>query len=146
MNDDCSDKMTGVCKWFDKMRGYGFIQELSTGNDFFVHYSQLQSDNDNNARYLVAGEYIEFLEVNNPQDNNNKENCVVAGHVTGIGGGPLMYQSHLKQHTIKHRSANSDTSSNYKKKKRAPIAYTKKETYSDTPIISNNTFGLLSEE
>ena len=39
MNDDCSDKMTGVCKWFDKMRGYGFIQELSTGNDFFVHYS-----------------------------------------------------------------------------------------------------------
>lgn len=34
-------KTTGVVKWFDNERGYGFIS-CNNGNDVFVHHSQVK--------------------------------------------------------------------------------------------------------
>lgn len=34
-------KTTGVVKWFDSERGYGFIS-CNNGNDVFVHHSQVK--------------------------------------------------------------------------------------------------------
>lgn len=34
-------KTTGVVKWFDTERGYGFIS-CNNGNDVFVHHSQVK--------------------------------------------------------------------------------------------------------
>lgn len=36
-------KITGVVKWFDKERGYGFIS-CDNGNDVFVHHSQVKEE------------------------------------------------------------------------------------------------------
>ena len=32
--------MNGTVKWFDKVKGYGFIQG-EDGTDYFIHHSQL---------------------------------------------------------------------------------------------------------
>lgn len=34
---------TGKVKWFDSLRGYGFI-ELTEGKDVFVHFSAIRND------------------------------------------------------------------------------------------------------
>ena len=34
-------KTTGIVKWFDSERGYGFIS-CNNGNDVFVHHSQVK--------------------------------------------------------------------------------------------------------
>ncbi len=49
-------KESGVVKWFNGAKGYGFIQR-STGEDVFVHFSAIQSDG---YRSLNEGESVEF--------------------------------------------------------------------------------------
>lgn len=39
-------KITGVIKWFDNERGYGFIS-CDKGNDVFVHHSQVKEKGEN---------------------------------------------------------------------------------------------------
>ncbi len=49
-------KETGIVKWFNGAKGYGFIQR-STGEDVFVHFSAIQADG---YRSLNEGEAVEF--------------------------------------------------------------------------------------
>jgi cold shock protein len=46
----------GVVKWFNRMKGYGFIEQES-GEDIFVHQSEIQQEG---FRYLEAGENVEY--------------------------------------------------------------------------------------
>ncbi len=50
-------KTTGVVKWFDTERGYGFIS-CNNGNDVFVHHSQVKEKE--NDKDLHEGESITF--------------------------------------------------------------------------------------
>ena len=49
-------KETGVVKWFNAAKGYGFIRR-SDGDDVFVHYSAIQMSG---YRTLEEGMEVEF--------------------------------------------------------------------------------------
>jgi CspA family cold shock protein len=45
-------------KWFDAKKGYGFINHPDGGDDIFVHYSQIESDDD--FKTLHTGQTVRF--------------------------------------------------------------------------------------
>ncbi len=51
-----ADRVTGVVKWFNPTKGFGFIEQ-DGGNDVFVHYSAISSEG---FRTLEEGQRVEF--------------------------------------------------------------------------------------
>jgi CspA family cold shock protein len=51
-----NERITGTVKWFNASKGYGFIGH-DGGEDVFVHYSSIQSDN---YRRLDKDQMVEF--------------------------------------------------------------------------------------
>jgi cold shock CspA family protein len=73
-------KLTGVCKWFDWKKGFGFIQTDGDGGEsqeVFVHQSAIKLDG---FRSLAEGERVEFAITH---DDDGK---LQATHVTGPDG------------------------------------------------------------
>ena len=52
-----SNKMTGLVKWFDAGKGFGFISPTDGSKDVFVHFSAIQS---NGFKTLAEGQRVEF--------------------------------------------------------------------------------------
>ena len=48
---------TGTVKWFDTKKGYGFVSNMSDNTDYFVHFSEIQSDE---FKTLTEGQKITF--------------------------------------------------------------------------------------
>ena len=48
---------TGIVKWFDNDRGYGFIS-ANNGNDVFLHHSQIKEKG--NDKDMHEGEEVSF--------------------------------------------------------------------------------------
>nr|WP_299424082.1 cold-shock protein [uncultured Emticicia sp.] len=47
---------SGIVKWFDKQKGFGFITPDGEGEkDIYVHSSEIQG-----ARFLVQGQRVEY--------------------------------------------------------------------------------------
>ena len=83
-----SDRLTGSVKWFNNKAGYGFVTVKGgdhDGKDVFAHYSAIKVVDDQ-FRYLVQGEYIEF---DLTKDESGKHDFVVS-NLSGIKGGSLM--------------------------------------------------------
>jgi len=60
-----TERMTGVVKWFDSSKGYGFIQpEIESVEEVFVHYTAIV---DNGLRNLYEGDRVEFSVVDDPK-------------------------------------------------------------------------------
>lgn len=38
-----NERETGIVKWFDDRKGYGFVQR-DKGGDVFVHYNEIRGD------------------------------------------------------------------------------------------------------
>lgn len=55
-------KRKGKCKWFDAVKGFGFITPDGGQNDIFVHYSNIVGSGDADYRSLDAGEPVEYNE------------------------------------------------------------------------------------
>lgn len=51
-----SNRQTGIVKWFNASKGYGFIQRDS-GDDVFVHYRSIRGEG---YRSLTQGQKVEF--------------------------------------------------------------------------------------
>ncbi len=49
---------TSTVKWFDAKKGYGFIHHPGDGEDVFVHYSNIQSDDD--FKTLKSDQRVQF--------------------------------------------------------------------------------------
>jgi len=50
-------KLTGVVKWFSRLKGYGFINPDDGGQEVFVHYSAIDGEG---YRNLYEGDHVEF--------------------------------------------------------------------------------------
>ncbi|MBN1961766.1 MAG: cold-shock protein [Deltaproteobacteria bacterium] len=59
-----SDAQTGIVKWFNESKGFGFIKPDSGGNDLFVHFSAIKSDG---FRTLAEGQKVKFEVVRGPK-------------------------------------------------------------------------------
>lgn len=55
---------SGVVKWFNDSKGYGFIQAESDNRDIFVHYSAIHGDG---FKTLEEGDKVEFELVDGPK-------------------------------------------------------------------------------
>ena len=49
--------MQGIVKWFNSVKGFGFITPEGGGADIFVHYSQIQAEG---YRNLKEGQKVSF--------------------------------------------------------------------------------------
>ena len=52
--------LTGLVKWFNTRKGYGFISREDGGRDVFVHYSSIVVPDDS-FRDLREGQRVEFI-------------------------------------------------------------------------------------
>lgn len=66
-----SNKTRGKIKWFNKLKGYGFIEQAS-GDDLFVHANSIQGD----ADYVNDGQAVEFV-VSRGQKGLQADNVVL---------------------------------------------------------------------
>ncbi|HEY9147723.1 MAG TPA: cold-shock protein [Gammaproteobacteria bacterium] len=48
---------TGIVKWFNNTKGFGFIAPAEGGEDVFVHFSAIQADG---YRTLNEGQSVNF--------------------------------------------------------------------------------------
>ena len=87
-------RLTGRVKWFNNKTGFGFISVVG-GNDqykdaseVFVHHSAVTVSQEQ-YRYLVEGEYVEFTVVNTETGDHKFQ----AGDVRGVKGGKLFCET-----------------------------------------------------
>jgi CspA family cold shock protein len=66
-------KETGVVKWFNAAKGYGFIQR-ENGEDVFVHFTAIQSSG---YRSLDEGARVQFLVKSGPKGLQAEEVAAV---------------------------------------------------------------------
>lgn len=97
-------KTSGRVKWFNNKSGYGFIT-ISTGEyegtDIFVHHSSVSVGKEQ-YRYLVQGEYVEFL----LKEMNDSEHKWQASNVSGIHGGKLMCETRMETRVVPNEQNN----------------------------------------
>lgn len=81
-----STRKIALVKWFNPKSGYGFVTDIDTNEDVFVHHSELKTS-DNIYRSLTTGEYVEFTL------KTEESGKTTATEVSGISGGPLMCET-----------------------------------------------------
>jgi cold shock protein len=69
-----AEREKGSVKWFNNVKGYGFI-ERQDGGDVFVHYSAI---NANGYRSLNEGQAVEFTVVDSPKGPQAQDVTVLA--------------------------------------------------------------------
>lgn len=58
---------TGIVKWFNNAKGFGFICPADGGEDIFAHYSCIKMDG---YRTLKAGQKVQFSVTIGPKGNH----------------------------------------------------------------------------
>ncbi|MFW6437860.1 MAG: cold-shock protein [Armatimonadota bacterium] len=73
---------TGIVKWFDDEKGYGFIEQ-SDGQDVFVHYTAIAGEG---YRSLAEGSEVEFETEDSPKGPRATEVVVIKAAPTQDDG------------------------------------------------------------
>ena len=102
------DRHMGRVKWFNNKAGYGFITATKDGaeTDIFVHHSDVMVVNEQ-YKYLVQGEYIEFIIISTEEGPHKFK----ASEVSGINGGKLMCETRNEFRQMKTDQTVPSTSS-----------------------------------
>ncbi|KAG5992483.1 hypothetical protein E4U52_002795 [Claviceps spartinae] len=58
MSDQQGDRQTGVVKWFNDEKGYGFITPADGGADLFVHFRAIEVQG---FKALKEGQTVSFV-------------------------------------------------------------------------------------
>lgn len=85
-------RLTGRVKWFNNKSGFGFITVCDgehKNKEIFIHYSSIRTES-SKYKYLVQGEYVEFLLVKSGNENHEYH----ASDISGIKEGILMCETH----------------------------------------------------
>ena len=82
------ERFTGRVKWFNNKSGYGFITQATTKDDIFVHHSSIVVS-DQQYKYLVQGEYVEFTLAELAGGKHKYQ----ATDISGIARGQLMCET-----------------------------------------------------
>jgi CspA family cold shock protein len=73
----------GMVKWFNDVKGFGFIEPEGGGEDVFAHFSAIQMEG---FRTLKQGSHVSYEVVDGPKGKLAQNICaLVAGPA---GGGP----------------------------------------------------------
>jgi cold shock CspA family protein len=121
-SNDSSIRSVGLVKWFNKKQGFGFIHVLDgeqKGNDIFVHFSSIR-DKDNakqNYKYLIQGEYVEFI-VEAATKGNHKYQVV---DVTGIKENNILCETRYNANLLRNGTASSTGERGYYKGKQSSL-------------------------
>ena len=59
-----SERVTGVVKWFNNAKGFGFITMADRDDDIFVHFRAIQGDG---YLSLAEGQEVEFSLAEGPK-------------------------------------------------------------------------------
>jgi len=104
-------RLTGRVKWFNNKTGFGFISVVG-GNDqykdaseVFVHHSAVTVSQEQ-YRYLVEGEYVEFSVVTTESGDHKFQ----AGDVRGVKGGKLFCETRHEHRASHDGGAGADKS------------------------------------
>lgn len=65
----------GLVKWFNKVKGFGFIRPDDGTTDVFVHYSDIQGND--NYKTLLDGQHVEYEETQGDRGKKAKNVIVV---------------------------------------------------------------------
>lgn len=93
-----SVRLTGRVKWFNNKTGFGFItivggnEQFKDASEIFAHHSAIKVSQEQ-YRYLVEGEYVEFS-VSNTASGDHK---FQAADVRGVKGGKLFCETRHEQ-------------------------------------------------
>jgi CspA family cold shock protein len=60
MNEEAREVKYGTVVWFNAGRGYGYIAPEDGGKDYFVHWSNIDSE-PNKFKTLIAGQKVSFV-------------------------------------------------------------------------------------
>jgi cold shock CspA family protein len=135
-------QLTGRVKWFNNKAGFGFITVCDdsgeqSGKDIFVHFSSI-GVKDNQYKYLVQGEYVDFSLVK-PDGGNHEFHAV---DVKGIKGGSLMCETRKKTFSERSERAATETRETTRKEVSEEVRRrsTKKPTASATKSPEDGEF------
>ena len=96
----------GSVKWFNHKKGYGFITNLETKKDIFVHYSGIKVSDDT-YKTLIDNEYVNYSE------DTLEDGKKTAVNVTGVKGGPLLCEHPTKKVLLVEKNSNRDRQEKY---------------------------------
>ena len=102
MESRLTDRLTGIVKWFNNKRGYGFLVVTTEGEymerEIFVHFSSILGklavvDDSPTYKYLVNNEIVEFNLIKATKEKYEYQ----AIDVTGLNGGLVMCLAHPRK-------------------------------------------------